>query len=75
MTKKDYIIIARVLRATRSTIINSVERSASMKSIQKITGSLLEVIIKGFVFELKNDNPKFDEKRFLEACGQVSDIS
>ena len=61
MTKKDYILIAEILKLY----------NASMLAIDyKITGhALLREMTMKFAESLAETNPRFDKGRFLEACG------
>ena len=59
MTKKDYIMIARVIR--NNTILNNDEMLPYNK-INKIT------LISDLMNELHKDNHLFNGKRFIDAC-------
>lgn len=54
MTKKDYELIARAIADVKSTQGNS---------------TLLRKVVSSLCIHLRYANPKFDRKRFLEACG------
>lgn len=63
MTKKDYELIARELRSQHEMLdYNS----------GKITGSdtsVYEMSCKLWSQTLSEENPRFDKRKFLEACG------
>ncbi len=61
MTKKDFELIAWTFSTLRDRLIE--ERS----NRNCITG--VEYAIEQFAHALKNNNPRFDRERFLEACG------
>lgn len=79
MTKKDYKIIADVLRIT-VRIWNDAkkeweeskkkDRDKNINEINIIL-SVLDVLTQGFIFELKRDNPRFDAEKFKEAIGKI----
>ncbi len=89
MTKKDYIIIARVFNTTakiwtdararwiekQKGIIADAEAGRINEKIDGINKILASqgVIVKGLCSELKKDNPKFDAVRFMKACGSQVD--
>jgi hypothetical protein len=56
MTRKDYILLAETLQATICAL-NKTERSGALLAANEIS------------YRLKADNPRFERKRFLEACG------
>lgn len=57
MTKRDFILIARVLRAAKG----DASRATEAATVARIAA--------GFAEELAQCNPKFDSARFLAACG------
>jgi hypothetical protein len=62
MTKKDYELIAKAIETSGSMYFNQNEAekvSAMIEFAYSIATSL------------KEDNPRFDRVRFLEACGIV----
>lgn len=65
MTKKDYELIAgaiyRSVRVTQWTNKNRVKREAELKALRLVATDLAS--------SLAHENPKFDRKRFIEACG------
>ena len=64
LSKKDYIMLAKVIR--KNTIINNDEMLPHNK-INKIT------LISDLMNELHKDNSLFDGKRFINACGVDDD--
>lgn len=56
MTKKDYILIAKILARTYETSSLDVERETVI------------VIINQLIVELKIDNPNFKPATFIKAC-------
>ena len=57
MTRKDYKLIAEILRDSLDAIIDDLA---------------LEALASNFADELAKDNPRFNRERFLKACGVVS---
>jgi hypothetical protein len=53
MTKKDFILIAQVLKASSTSPMNR---------------CVIKDIALTFASELQKTNPRFDTKRFVEAC-------
>ena len=64
MTRKDYIMLARVIR--KNTIINDDEMIPNSK-INKIS------LIADLMNELHKDNHLFNGKRFIDACAVDDD--
>jgi hypothetical protein len=62
MTKKDYILIAKVLKEARKLPIMIYETDKPQVNHDDLLATLL-------VTELRKDNPKFNEEKFLTACG------
>jgi hypothetical protein len=54
MTRKDYVVIARCFASVRLDL-----------SAKEVVGRLAQSLADEFV----DDNPRFDEARFLKACG------
>lgn len=59
MTKKDYELIASVLNGAYQDAANGTEEDLIF---------MLESVIKPMADELGDTNPRFDRKRFIEAC-------
>jgi hypothetical protein len=62
MTKKDYILLAEALKSSKPENLGSF----SMKSAEIVQW---ETTLKVLTKALQQDNPRFNEKTFLEACG------
>ena len=60
MTRKDYEIIAQAIRNTRAKA-DFQGKAGDEATIQEVARSLAQL--------LKFDNVRFDEDRFLDACG------
>ena len=58
MTRKDYVMIAEILKFNRRDF-NEGEDGLS----------LLNILAHQFANSLEDDNPRFDRARFLVACG------
>ena len=56
MTRKDYVLLAESLKATICAL-NKTERTGALLAANEIS------------HRLQQDNPRFERKRFLEACG------
>lgn len=69
MTKKDYVLIAqsinRSIHVTSFTEKNQVRKQAKLKAYSLVAHDLSG--------SLKGDNPRFDQERFLAACGISND--
>jgi hypothetical protein len=55
MTKKDYVLIAKVLKDS--------------SELERIEPVVFKLVCKRFSKVLANENPRFDRGRFLTACG------
>ena len=77
MTKKDYILIANVFKATVKVwteALSKCHKSNPFDKYEKIDGinkilASIDVIVKGLCYKLLKENSRFDEIRFIEACG------
>ena len=58
MTRKDYIMIAEILRFNRRDFTQGDDGLM-----------LLDILANQFANELQADNPRFDRAKFLDACG------
>jgi hypothetical protein len=58
MTRKDYVMIAEILKANREDFVQGDEGL-----------SLLYILSHQIANGLEEDNPRFDRARFLTACG------
>lgn len=55
MTRKDYVMLANILRNVRGGMLGSIET--------------VDTIVKNLAIELHADNPRFDPERFKSAIG------
>jgi hypothetical protein len=53
MTRKDYVVIAEIMKAWRGAISEAAHQE----------------MCEDFATELHADNERFDKKRFMKACG------
>jgi hypothetical protein len=60
MTRKDYVLIAQVIK-TQIDMSDKFQEELSKVGAQNIAYDL--------AWKLGEDNPRFDRARFLEACG------
>lgn len=60
MTRKDYIVIAKILNAQYN----------SAKTVDEL--QLVSVTINDFIVSLKADNARFDSNKFFNACTQAA---
>lgn len=58
MTRKDYVLIADILKNNREDFIKGEDGF-----------TVIEIIANQMANALEEDNPRFDRARFLEACG------
>ena len=70
MTKKDYELIAKVLKDAQATYEDiysddTPRRTASLTALGHVVSRLTE--------ELAIDNPRFTPRLFAQACGQFTD--
>lgn len=61
MTRKDYELLAKVLRESVVHRVDGLGRAYLRKS----------TLVTDLVVALAEDNPRFDSDRFVEACGSV----
>lgn len=59
MTKKDYIKLAKLIKE------NTIDPEDGDSNTYLINWNEL---VNGLSYILKDDNPRFDEQRFIEAC-------
>ena len=57
MTRKDYVAAARIVQQTRFPFVGKDIRDEARK-----------ILADSFILLFKEDNPRFDESRFLNAC-------
>ena len=60
MTRKDYVLIAQVIK-TQIDMSDKFQEELSKVGAQNIAYDL--------AWKLSEDNPRFDRGRFLQACG------
>jgi predicted dinucleotide-binding enzyme len=66
MTKKDYeLIAAAIKRATESVVVASIR--------QDYVEPVMEDLANDLAGELTKTNPRFDQRRFLVACGVLQE--
>lgn len=72
MTKKDFVLIANVLKVCKNTFEDSMKNHdiedreyALSKGASEATSMIAEALAES----LKRTNPLFDTQRFLTACG------
>ena len=66
MTRKDYVMIAETIRE----LLGDIDReSPGMREV--LTGERMGVasVARRLAEQLRQDNPRFDRTRFIEACG------
>lgn len=66
MTKKDYELIAGAIRRSGQANCSALERNQVRRQAKE---NMRRLIVSDLVGTLKHDNPRFDEERFLKACG------
>lgn len=68
MTKKDYKLIAG---AINYAIYTDTDKRKNNSEVNFRT----DWIINQISYELKRDNPRFDEKKFYSACTELTELS
>lgn len=69
MSKKDYILIAEVLRrANYQAMQGSYNGSIKEPSVNTLIQETITCIIGDMAEALENNNPKFNKAKFWEAC-------
>lgn len=68
MTRKDYVLIAEVLAQMSRDIASTAFENDTAKAI--LTGERLatHAIAHRLADQLRQDNPRFDRQRFIDAC-------
>lgn len=64
-SRKDYIAIARAIEAERNRIRQSMDPSQHSVGMLIGTQAIAEELCRVFA----QDNPRFDRRKFLDACG------
>ena len=71
MSKKDYVLIADVLRTSHRACLRARESSIEkedkdMVKLAAMMGAMQSHIVRAFVEKLKENNPRFDVDRFVD---------
>jgi hypothetical protein len=66
MSKKDYILLAKAISATRERILNAnnatdEQRNEQLRGVRRTAAHIADALL--------DDNENFDISRFLVACG------
>ncbi len=61
MTKKDFTLIANAIGRTRM--------ASNIGKKKRTPEQVLDLLVTDLSASLRNDNPRFDEARFRQACG------
>ena len=67
MTKKDYIILAKVIRKTKEAVEYN-RTNARTEHDKLIAQNIIEATESTLATDLMNDNPRFNFSKFQEAC-------
>jgi len=62
MTRKDYEMIAQAVKASRSDFVMGDDY------MDWHSNNLFDAFVRNLAKQLKNDNPRFDKSRFINAC-------
>lgn len=70
MTKKDYIIISNVIRQVFNRVSADYDKTTEAELLTAYNDQfdVIEELAEALAVALKNDNPKFDRARFIDAC-------
>lgn len=70
MTRKDYILLADVLATFSRDIAKDDDPALSDRGRAILSGErvALQTIAHRLAEQLRQDNPRFDRQRFIEAC-------
>lgn len=68
MTKKDYILIANAFNYAKGALAYASTNAGETARTLEITAEILATRLKG-------DNARFDEKKFMTACGVNEEIN
>ena len=70
MTRKDYVLIAEIIAQVRREIAQEQSGDLSDKARAILTGERLAsyTIAHRLADQLRQDNSRFDRKRFIDAC-------
>lgn len=73
MTRKDYIMIAETFALTLARE-EDIDRGNAFEGRQTTYASGVRLSIGAIADTLQRDNPKFDRKKFIKACGITLDL-
>lgn len=65
MTKKDYYILGRVCRIVKKNA-EFANNASDDKKIGEVALSLSDLLIRIMAYNLKQDNPRFNRKKFID---------
>lgn len=70
MTRKDYVLIADTIAQFSRDIANDEGLTLSTKGRAVLSGErvALQTIAHRLAYQLRQDNPRFDRSRFINAC-------
>ena len=68
MHKKNYIEFARIVRKYKQRIVHTNNTISGVGNCDAELHELLNNITDDLVVLFKNDNPNFDEDKFMSAC-------
>ena len=71
MTKKDYIIIADVLKIAFIETRNIRAETSEEAGSRYVLLGAIKSIIRALALVMKKDNPRFNRRRFYDTCGLV----
>jgi len=69
MTKKDYILIAEAIRD-----VYDYQKESDGKGSKALKQGAIEVTVVNIADALRHDNPRFDSRKFVKACGIENSI-
>ena len=71
MTKKDYVLIAKTI--LRERLADSLEFAHPLdERARKVSNQATERVVLALANAFRDDNPRFDWDRFVNACGVES---
>lgn len=70
MTRKDYVLIADTIAQMSRDIANDEGLTLTTAGRTILSGErvAVEAIAHRLAYQLQQDNPRFDRKRFIDAC-------
>ncbi len=70
MTRKDYVLIASAIRAQVEFQNEAHAKVAPARDVRaEVSLNQLDALARSLANRLRDDNPRFDINRFLDACG------